>query len=146
MLALRREPLLRRRRVVAGAGRRRLDPTLPHGVAVATGCDVEVVSPSPGLEVEVAPGLWPTGAVEGLVFVGNATDFDQCLEKGDRVGGVARAAVQTRVCGTCRAEDSEAWVIEPGQAGCKSCGAHVKKVALNCRQCGAAGAQASLMQ
>jgi hypothetical protein len=101
--------------------------TLPHGVAVATGCDVEVVLPSPGLEVEVVPGLWPTGAVEGLVFVGNATDFDQCLEKGDRVGGVARAAVQTRVCGTCRAEDSEAWVIEPGQAGCKSCGAHVKK-------------------
>ena len=120
--------------------------TQPPGVAEAAGCDVEVVLPSPGLAVEVVPGLWSTGSVEGLVFVGNATDFDQCLEKGDRVGGVARAAVQTRVCGECRAEDSEAWVVAPGQAGCKSCGAHVKKVALNCRQCGAAGAQVSLMQ
>ncbi len=63
------------------------------GVALASGSDVEVVLPSAELGVEVVPGLWPTGEKKGLVFVGNATDFDQAIEKGDRVGIVARAAV-----------------------------------------------------
>ena len=98
---------------------------------------MEVVLPSAELGVEVVPGLWPTGEQRGLVFVGNATDFDQAIEKGDRVGVVARAAVQTRVCGVCRAEDSEAWVVEPDARGCKACGAQVRMAGLSCRQCGA---------
>jgi ribosomal protein L40E len=94
----------------------------PPGTAEATSSDVEVVLASAGLGVEVVPGLWQTGSVEGLVFVGNATDFDQSLEKGDRVGMVARAAVQTRVCRSCGAEDSDAWVVPPGATGCRACG------------------------
>ena len=47
---------------------------------------------------EVAPELWATGAAEGLVFVGNPTNFDMALDPGSRLGIVVAGTAQTRHC------------------------------------------------
>ena len=68
---------------------------------------VEAVMASRDSAAEVAPGLWATGAAEGLVFVGNTTNFDMALDPGSRLGVVVAGAAQTRHCWACGADDSE---------------------------------------
>ena len=70
---------------------------------------------------DVAPGMWEPGPTEGLVFVANTTEFDQRVEKGATVDVVAEAAVQTRVCQACGAEDMDAWPAKPGDQRCEGC-------------------------
>ena len=97
----------------------------------------EVVLQSQEGPTDVAPGLWSTGQDEGLVFVANTTAFDQVVEDGAAVAVVAPAAVQTRVCQACGAEDTEAWPEEPGAPRCTTCGGLRPGGASSCRQCGA---------
>jgi hypothetical protein len=98
---------------------------------------VEAVMASRDSAAEVAPGLWATGAAEGLVFVGNPTNFDMALDPGSRLGVVVAGAAQTRHCWACGADDSEMiWESRAGKE-CGSCQAHAELVPLECRQCGA---------
>ena len=87
--------------------------------------------------MDIATGLWPTGLSEGLVFVANTTEFDQHIDSGARLGAVARAAVQTRLCIACGAEDTEAWETQAGAQGCALCGAAQPASKSSCKQCGA---------
>jgi len=57
---------------------------------------VEAVMASKTAAAEVVPGLWTVGADSGLVFVGNASEFDVALEQGDRIGILVAGAAQTR--------------------------------------------------
>jgi len=91
------------------------------GVASCAGPSLEFVLQAFGSETDVAPGLWTSGAKEGMVFVANTTEFDQVILEGSALGVVAAAAVQTRRCRTCRAEDTEAWPDNAKSAVCKVC-------------------------
>ena len=100
-------------------------------------CSVEAVMASRDAAAEVAPGLWATGAAEGLVFVGNPTNFDMALDPGSRLGIVVAGAAQTRHCWACGADDSEmVWGNRRGKE-CSSCRADAPMMPLECRQCGA---------
>ena len=44
---------------------------------------MEVVLQAEGVLVEVAPGVWPTGAVDRTVFVENTGVFEMALTKGE---------------------------------------------------------------
>ena len=109
--------------------KRRQGPTQEH--------KAEVVLQGLGAPTDVAPGLWTTGQDEGLVFVANTTAFDQEVEPGATVGVVARAAVQTRVCGACGAEDTEAWPEDQASKACEACKGPKPGGRSSCRQCGA---------
>ena len=52
-------------------------------------------------EVEVAPGLWPTGETEGMAFILNDQEQDVDLDPGKVVGEIAESAVSTTVCNEC---------------------------------------------
>ena len=113
------------------------DETLCEGV-LPIECDVEAV-----------PGVWPTGASEGMVLV-TALDEDVVLETGAPVAEVRGGLVDTEVC-QCgcvdtmlRSRDEKTaceacGVGSPSPAGsCLACGS-VKKVAARslqgCREC-----------
>ena len=101
----------------------------------------EVVLQLAGSTFEVATGLWDTGGLEGLVVVSNVGVLDVTVASGDAVAQVAPAAVQTRMCSACGAEDTDAWELSAYDKACKDCGV-VQGVGVSaCRQCGA-GAKA----
>ena len=98
----------------------------------------EVVVQLAGSAFEVAPGLWDTGGLEGLVFVANMGVLDVSIACGDAVAQVAVAAVQTRLCSICGAEDTDAWELSEEDKACKDCGVVQGAGPSWCRQCGAA--------
>merc|ERR1712026_473287 len=90
-----------------------------------------------GAVTDVAPGMWVSGAKEGLVFVANTTEFDQVVEAGTTLGVVAMAGVQTRVCEDCGMVDTDAWPSGPQERRCKACGVLLAGGSSQCRGCGA---------
>merc|ERR1711994_94264 len=97
----------------------------------------EVVLQLAGSPFEVAPGLWDTGGLEGLVFVANVGVMDVTIASGDAVAQVALAEVQTRLCSICGAEDTDAWELSEDDKACKDCGVVQGAGSSWCRQCGA---------
>ena len=73
----------------------------------------------------------------GLVCVANVGVLDVTIASGDAVAQVALAAVQTRMCSICGAEDTDAWELSADDKACKDCGAAQGAGASRCRQCGA---------
>ncbi len=57
--------------------------------------DVEAVFQPKNLPMDIAPGLWSTGAMEGSVLVSNCSELDQEIEDGQVLGVVMTAAVRT---------------------------------------------------
>ena len=92
--------------------RRRGEPETSAGTEVALAA---------GIAVEAAPGLWPTGAKDGMIFVCNLDDMEKPLETGDVVAEVCTAAVQTRVCGQCGDLDTDAWIQDDSTPVCEGC-------------------------
>ena len=121
-------------------------PVRRGGKNLSDSRDCEVVFQAEGAPVDIATGLWPTGVSEGLVFVANTTEFDQHIDSGARLGAVARAAVQTRLCMACGAEDTEAWATQAGAEGCALCGAAQPAGKSSCRQCGAGPDQVEVLR
>ena len=104
----------------------------------STEVSCEVVLQLADRPFDVAPGLWDTGGLEGLVFVANTGGVDVSIEGGDPVAQVALASVQTRLCSICGAEDTDAWELSEGDESCKECGVVQGAGPALCRMCGAA--------
>ena len=71
----------------------------------------------------------------------NVGVLDVTIASGDAVAQVALAAVQTRMCSICGAEDTDAWELSADDKACKDCGVVQGAGPSACRQCGA-GAEA----
>ena len=67
-----------------------------------------VVMPLANAEIEPVPGTWGHDAEEGIILITNLGQEDKVLRFGAPVAGLHRAAVQTRVCETCGAQDHDA--------------------------------------
>ena len=56
---------------------------------------------STATSLEIAPGIWPTGEVEGTVLVANVTEHEIPLEFGGVVGELVGDPVATSICNCC---------------------------------------------
>ena len=81
----------------------------------------EAVLPIHGGKVEAIPGIWDTGATDGLVLVlvASASGQDETLEKGDVVAEVRQGLVESAVCSSCGLMDTR---FMTGNGSCQSCG------------------------
>ena len=70
-----------------------------------------------------------------MVFVVNPDGADVELMRGDRLGALAPAATQTRVCSLCSFVDTDAFVSD--LAMCETFGTLLPTGLPPCRQCGA---------
>ena len=100
--------------------------------------DVEAVFQPKNLTMDIAPGLWPTGAMEGSVLVSNNSELDQEIEDGQVLGVVMTAAVRTTRCRKCGFVDTSAWPASVKSETCNDCGSYVTPdSSLPCATCGA---------
>jgi hypothetical protein len=98
---------------------------------------LQAVFPSTKSTVETLPGIWDSGATEGVVCVTNNAEFDVSLETGDVIGEVYPAAVQTRVCQACGCLDTDAWIVDKDTPRCGCCQTPTPAGPRSCQQCGA---------
>ena len=107
----------------------------------------EAVCPILGV-LEAVPGLWTTGAREGMVLLTNLGVSDESLERGATVAAVANVSAQTRTCDVCGAVDTDAWLgaldacadcgrgLSGGMSACRGCGSDTTVFALGgCASC-----------
>ena len=88
--------------------------------------------------LEAVPGLWPSGATEGMVCVCNLDDLDASLDMGATVAEVVPATVQTRVCAQCGMIDTDGWILDEDLPTCESCKTRRPGGRSSCRGCSAA--------
>ena len=79
----------------------------------------EAVLPIRGGKVEAIPGIWDTGATDGIVLVASASGQDETLEQGDVVAEVRQGLVESAVCSSCGLMDAR---FMTGNGSCQSCG------------------------
>ena len=89
--------------------------------------------------IEAVPGIWRTGALEGVILVANLELVDLDLSAGMVVAAIAPVTAQTRVCMSCHQVDTDAWVLRASkpQPQCQDCHAFVAGGDSACRACGA---------
>ena len=87
--------------------------------------------------VDIAPGIWDTGATEGMVLVMNVTEFEVPLETGSTVAEVAPVGLQTVICSRCGLMDTEAWLGPESSAvkKCESCATPILPEPVVCAEC-----------
>ena len=72
-----------------------------------------------------------------MFFVASVGVIDVTIASGDAVAQVAAAAVQTRLCSVCGAEDTDAWELSTDDNACKDCGGAQGAGPSACRLCSA---------
>ena len=69
----------------------------------------EVVFPYEKQALEAAPGLWETGAAEGMICLSNLDMIEHSVEAGEVVAVVSAANVRASKCYSCGTLDTDAW-------------------------------------
>ena len=72
-----------------------------------------------GVHLEAVPGIWPSGALSGMVLLA-ASDLDIMVEPGDPVAEVRAGLVETSLC-ECGLMDT-ALSVPTGENVCEVCG------------------------
>lgn len=111
----------------------------------------EVVSPVVtvgdvrGNLLEVAPGMWDTGATEGFVFVANPKTGNDAFEavtllEGDVVAVVEESLAVQQFCEDCGTTSALCLCVDESREKCKRCGVWMVKTSeedeFRCLQCG----------
>ena len=99
-------------------------------------------------DIEPVPGTWGHDVDESIILVTNLGQEDKEIQFGAPVAGLHCAAIQTRVCGTCGAQDHDAILCaemikdEPAWCPmpCEACGGEVTTCAAWIREDAAAPA------
>ena len=110
------------------------------GFRIAEVSVVEAALPIEG-SVEAVPGVWPTGASQGMLLVA-ARDEPVALEKGTPVGELRSGFVSS---GTCECGTVETILEGDAEDRCGECGAVNSSLAEQfCQTCGRTGAMRQL--
>jgi hypothetical protein len=99
--------------------------------------DVQLALPSDLTSLEAVPGLWPTGATEGMICICNLTEVPVPLETGSVAAEVSPGTCSTTLCDRCGRTDTLAEILTDSSERCGTCNAGFVKREPDCRHCGA---------
>ena len=82
---------------------------------------------------------------QGIICVVNKSEFEAHIEPGSKVAEVVPAALQTRVCQNCGAQDTDAVPLDDSKPKCAGCGVQIVEGVSPCTQCGAGADESCLL-
>ena len=99
--------------------------------------DVEAVHQAKGTAISMAPGLWKTGAVDGVILITNPLSSDVGVEDGEVLGVVCKSATRSIRCVSCGYTDTESWPVCEDSEVCAECDTYLPpEEFLPCGSCG----------